>query len=230
MGLYNWWGNDKLSGTIIPIFILLNVIKFQTDTAYSINELIANASFIIIITVAVMNYYRRASRQEEINAQVVVDVDRNKKKAEVEFEKIKLERDKFEQDRVVTNFSMDVVRRQREHQFSLIMEQGDFIDEQIVNKTDHIVYMTKNLELTEHTLNLIKMQEDEIELLRLYKRHLPQKVELRFKDFIVSTREIPKIRPTEEVLSEELSQIMKRVEENTEVEELKETMTGVDSL
>ena len=57
-GLWKWWKNDKISGTLMPIFVLLNVIKFQADTSYSINELIANFSFIVIIILVILvNFY-----------------------------------------------------------------------------------------------------------------------------------------------------------------------------
>ena len=221
-GLYKWWKNEKISGTLMPIFILLNIIKFQTDTSYSINELIANASFLTLMVFAIFNFYRRSERLDKVDAEKEIGLDKNIKEKEVAMEKVALERDIFEHKKEVEEFSMGVIQKQREYQYSLITEQADFINEQIINKTDHIIYVTKHFTLDEKMEQVIKMHEDEIEVLRLYQRALPQKIEMRFKDFLMSNKEIPRVRPAPEVIETELTAILKNIDENIEVKSVTE--------
>lgn len=226
--LFNWWKNEKISGTIMPIFLILNIIKFQTDTEYSINELVANASFLILMIFAIVSYYRRSERLDAINAIRDVALDKNakeqevaQKRAEKDYEvamaALALEREKFEHQKEVEEFSMEIVQKQREYQYSLITEQADFINEQIINKTDHIVYITKNFPEVGNTDKVIKMHEDEIEVLREYQRELPLKIEMRFKDFLISSKNIPKVKPSSEIIKTELDTVLVDIEENTEI-------------
>jgi len=219
-GLWKWWKNDKISGTLMPIFVLLNVIKFQSDTGYSINELIANFSFIVIIIFSVMSFYKRNAKSEEIEAKRDSRIAESSDNKEVELEKVQLEREVFEHKKSVEEFSMGVVDKQRKYQYSLITEQADFINEQIINKTDHIVYMSKNFTIDGNVESVIKMHEDEIEVLRLYQRALPQKIEMRFKDFLMSNKDIPRIKPSPEVVEGELNAILENINENMEIKEV----------
>lgn len=243
--IYEWWKNEKISGTLMPIFILLNILKFQTDTAYTVNELIANASFLTLMIFSIMSYYRRSERLDKVTAVKDVGIDKNKREQEVAFEQVNREIEQIEKDRVldqdtidldrekfnhkkdVEEFSMGVVQKQREYQYSLITEQADFINEQIINKTDHIVYVTKNFELNDKMMSVIKMHEDEIEILRLYQRNLPAKIEMRFKDFLMSNKDIPRVRPAPEVIESELNAILKNVNDNIEIQSVKDDIIKV---
>jgi len=221
-GLYKWWKNDKISGFLMPIFVLLNVLKFQNDTAYSTTELIANFSFIAVIIASVSNFYKRSAKSDEIKAKKESRIQESKDNKEIELEKVQLDREKFEHKKSVEDFSMGVISKQREYQYSLITEQADFINEQIINKTDHIVYLSKNMVIDDKVEGVIKMHEDEIELLRLYQRNLPQKIEMRFKDFLMSTREVPRILPAPELIESELGAILDNIDKNMDVTEVKE--------
>ena len=219
-GLYKWWSQDKISGTIMPVFIVLNINKIGTGDQYGQTDLIANASMLIIMIVSIIFYYKRNKLANELAEVTKKETTKIVSNAEVELAKIELERDVFEQRKSIEQFGMDVVEKQRSHQYSLITEQSDFITDQIKQKVEHIVYLAEYFEMgSEHVKKMVDTYKGQIEDLRKYQMKLPEKIEMRFKEFMVST--MPTVSPTEvtesSIIKEELSEVMDKVVEDAEL-------------
>jgi len=186
-GLYGWWKRDKLSGTLIIILLSFVVTKLILETDYSLSQMIFVGTMTLLIIGRIGFYYHRDMK---ITTKLI---DHKKHIKELDHAI-----DKFEQQKTVENFAMTTIEMEKEKQFAMIQEQSEHIQQDICEKTDHIIYLTENFEMSSRLKDIIDMHKDEIGRLREYRIHLPEKIRLSFKDFL-DVHDMPKIRtkPTE---------------------------------
>lgn len=234
--LVNWWKNEKISGTIMPIFLLLNIIKFQTSTNYTISELIANTSFIVVMIVAIKYYYLRSTeqskqeREKEVRMKEIESLEKSTMKEvegviEVEMLEEKRLEAQFQQKKTIEDFTMEIVRGQKERQFALVVEEADYIDKAIMDKANHIIYLAKNFTIDEKIEYLIGKHETEIAELRVEKAKLPEKVERHFKS-LMNMSEIPKVGRAGEIIESELTAVLNEIDNNKDVKSTMEEISA----
>jgi len=214
--VYEWWKKEKISGTVMPIFLILNILKFESSgTNYTQTELIANGFFLVVMIYAIQQYYVRGER-----------VSKEEERTKIELAKVKVESDKQVQKKQVEDFAMNVMKKEKTFQYNLIAEQAEFVTDQIVQKTDHIVFLTKHFNMQdEFTLGLIATHEMEIEELRAYQKILPRKIEQKYDDYIMGVNEIPQTSSVPVQLKSELKKTLENVLHNTE---LQNTIDGIE--
>ena len=219
--LVAWWKQEKVSGTIMPIFLILNVAILWTSADWTVTQLIANAFMLILMVWSIWQYRIRVvadnSETRLLNKEKEVEIAEIEGKYKLEHEKLELDRNEFEHKREMERFAKAIVEVEHKKKINLMDERGDFVEEQIEQKVNHILFLTENFELTDKMKEVIAEHKKEIYELRAYKKDLPEKLQLRYRD--MQGMNPPKIHTTGGIIENELSAVMSQIKNNTEVKE-----------
>lgn len=226
--VYEWWKKEKISGSIMPIFLVLNLLKFEdSGTNYTVTELIANGFMMAIMIYAIRQYYIRQSKEEALDRIHKENLKEIEEKYKVDMAKISHDTRVHMQKKQVEDFAMNIVKKEKERQYAMIAEQADFITEQIVHKTDHIVFITDNFDKADQFgSELINIHKAEIDNLRQYQKLLPHKLEMTFDDFAKGINEIPNTVISGHIVKTELDTVLGKVKDNAEIRSTIEEIEG----
>lgn len=218
--LIKWWKQDKVSGTIMPIFLSLNIVILWKNEDWTTTQLIADAFMLALMVWSIFQY--------RVNAMFETRLSMEKSKyVEVEKERINLSRDEFEHRREMELFAKSIVDVEHKEKMALIVERADFVDAQIMSKVDHIIFLTENFAIDDKMARVIEKHKQEISDLREFKRSLPDRVDQRYR--VLEGLEPPSVSTTGEIVKDELSAVLGQIKENIEVSETLSEISSVPS-
>ena len=213
--LAQWWVQDKISGTILPILIVLNLRKFSMgEDPYTFTELIANAFMLGISMISIAGYTKRKERESKRKHEYNLKLEELATRKAMNDGEIELKKEMFEQKRAIENFAMDVTKKQKEHQFKALLTEVDVIDEQIAHHVKQIVYISKNFDASEESVKeLVQTHFDDIDHLREYKKRIPDMMSLSFNQYS-NTEKRRTADPVPVPVSSELDDVLKQILDN----------------
>lgn len=213
--LAQWWVQDKISGTILPILIVLNLRKFSMgEDPYTFTELIANAFMLGISMISIAGYTKRKERESKRKHEYNLKLEELATKKAMNDGEIALKQDMFEQKRAIENFAMDVTKKQKEHQFKVLLTEVDVIDKQIAHHTKQIVYISQHFDKNQEGVKeLMQTHFDDIEHLREYKKKIPDMMALSFTNFSNAEKK-ETAEPVPVPVSSELDEVLKQIVDN----------------
>lgn len=228
-GLYDWWKRDKISGTIMPIFLVLNVGILWLERDWTKSQLLANAFMLILMIWSIWQFRVRATAENihirEVKSKETIELERIEKEYEFKHKQLELERERFEHKRDIENFAKSTVEAEQGRKMALIQEQADFVDDQIMSKQMHIIFLTQNFDMTNESMKkLVDNHIKDIDKLRVYKKGLPDKINLRLKE--IYDLSPPTIRTSGEMVNQELQAVLGQIKNNTN---LNQTIKDIES-
>ncbi len=230
--IYEWWKKEKISGTIMPIFLLLNILKFErSGTDYTTAELIANGFMLIVMIYAIGKFYSRSQYEDSAIRESDIRKEQIQADKDVELAKIANDTKVIIQEKQVQDFAMAITKKEKEYQFNLIAEQADFITEQIQDKVEHIIFLSEHFDKADDfAKTLTSMHRAEIDNLRAYQKLLPHKLEMKFDDYVKGVDEIPVlVSTTPKMVKEELNKVLDKVAHNSELQSNIDSIKGDQS-
>ena len=227
--LIEWWRTDKLTSTLSPIVITLNILKFRTGTNYTDTELIANGFMIILMLFSIRYYYKR----HQIDALQTLNYTKYKLSIEseerIEMRDLDIRDRELKQKKEIEDFAMDIVEKQRVYQFGLLAKRANFIYAQIMENVNSIVYLAKNFNLAEQPAikHLITMHEKNIESLRKELETLPIDIKKSFKDFVSDEDVLGDINVSKQI-GNEVDAVISTIVSNAHIAEAIDDIEGIE--
>ncbi len=212
------WKNDKVTGTIIPIFLTLNGYILWKNEDWTFTQIISNIFLFLAMAWSIFNTRTRMIEETKINLEY-------KYREKFENMEHQLRREKFEHRREMERFAKSIVEVEFQKKMKLIESQASFIDRQIMNAVDHILFLSSNFDVNDESIKkAIAMHRSDIEWLRVYRAKLPDMIEKSMRE--IMSIGVPQVKFNQSETSDavvgnmvnEVNKIIKRIIDNPEID------------